>query len=132
MKSLSRTETGSLSAFVVVLMSAFIACAGLAVDGGRLVATHVQLADHAGNAARRGVQEVTSLRSGDPSIDSDRARRAVYAYFAQHSLLGDVDIEEKSVTVSVSTNVRMTLLSVIGVVDRQITVQRTAIPFEGP
>lgn len=121
-----------MSAFVVVLMSTFIACAALAVDGGRLVATHVQLSDHAGNAARRGVQEVTSLRSGNPTVDVDRARRAVQQYFGVHGLEGDVVATNEFVTVSVSTNVTMTMLSVIGVADRRITVQRTAIPFVGP
>ena len=127
-----RVEDGSLSAFVVVLMSAFIACAALAVDGGRLVATHVQLSDHAGNAARRGVQEVTSLRSGNPTVDIDRARRAVQQYLALHGLEGDVVATDESVTVSVSARVAMTLLSVIGVADRRISVQRVAIPFAGP
>lgn len=127
-----RDEDGSLSAFVVVLMSAFVACAALAVDGGRLVATHVQLSDHAGNAARRGVQEVTSLRSGNPTVDIDRARRAVQQYFSFHGVDGDVVATKESVTVSVSAQVGMTLLSVVGVADRRVTVQRVAIPFAGP
>ena len=69
MRKEPQTELGSITAFVAVLAITFIACAGLAVDGGRLVAARVQLADHAENAARAGVQEVTSLRSGEPDID---------------------------------------------------------------
>jgi hypothetical protein len=127
-----RAEPGSISALVVALMSTFVACAALAVDGGRLVATHVGLTDHAGNAARRGVQEVTSLRSGDPKVDGDRARRAVRAYIAQHQLQGEVVVDDRSVTVIITTTVNMTLLSVIGVDDRQLSVRRTAVPMVGP
>jgi Flp pilus assembly protein TadG len=52
MRKEPQTERGSITAFVAVLAITFIACAGLAVDGGRLVAARVQLADHAENAAR--------------------------------------------------------------------------------
>ncbi len=127
-----RSERGSVSAFVVALMGAFVACAALAVDGGRLVATYVEMSDHAGNAARRGVQEVTSLRSGDPIVDGDRARRAARTYLAHNNLQGDVVTEERAVTVSVTTSVTMTMLGIIGVSDRTVTVRRTAIPITEP
>ena len=43
----STDDGGSITAFVVMLAMTFVACAGLAVDGGRLVAAKVQLADQA-------------------------------------------------------------------------------------
>ena len=129
---LRKTEHGSVSAFVVALMGTFVACAALAVDGGRLVATYVEMSDHAGNAARRGVQEVTSLRSGDPIVDGDRARRAARTYLAHNKLEGDVVTEERAVTVRVSTSVSMAILGLVGVGDRIITVARTAVPSTGP
>jgi hypothetical protein len=75
---------------------------------------------------------VTSLRSGNPTVDIDRARRAVQQYFTLHGLDGEVVATNESVTVSVAARVVMTLLSVIGVADRRVTVQRVAIPFAGP
>jgi hypothetical protein len=127
-----RCEDGSLSAFVIVLASTFMACAGLALDGGRYVATHVELADHAGNAARRGVQEVTSLRSGDPKVDRDRAIRAAQMYLSTHKLEGEVVALEQSVTVTVSESVQMVLLSLFGVNAKRLSVQRTATPVAAP
>ena len=69
----SRDDRGTITAFVVMLTMTFVACAGLAVDGGRLVAAKVQLADQAENAARAGTQEITALRTGDPKVDVDKA-----------------------------------------------------------
>lgn len=127
-----RGEEGSVSALVVALAGTFVACAALALDGGRLIATYVQISDHAGNAARRGVQEVTSLRSGDPVVDGDRARHVVRQYLSRNGLSGDVIAHERSVTVAVTATVRMSILGVIGVGDRSISVNRTAVPSTGP
>jgi len=128
----SRSEEGLVSALVVALAGTFIACAALALDGGRLIATYVQISDHAGNAARRGVQEVTSLRSGDPIVDGDRARQAVRQYLSLNGLSGDVIAEERAVTVTVTATVRMSILGVIGVGDQSVSVHRTAVPSTGP
>jgi Flp pilus assembly protein TadG len=128
----SRSEEGLVSALVVALAGTFIACAALAFDGGRLIATYVQISDHAGNAARRGVQEVTSLRSGDPLVDGDRARQAVRQYLSLNGLSGDVIAEERAVTVTVTATVRMSILGVIGVGDQSVSVYRTAVPSTGP
>lgn len=56
-------QDGVVTAFVVGLLMTFIVCAGLGVDGGRLVAVRLSLADHAENAARLAAQELTSLRT---------------------------------------------------------------------
>ena len=76
------TECGVISAFVLGLMMTFVVCAGLGVDGGRLVANHIELADHAENAARVGAQELTDLRTGEPTIDPNQARYSVSNYLA--------------------------------------------------
>lgn len=47
---MSHVEDGSVTAFVTALLMGFLACVGLAVDGGRLVAARIELADHAENA----------------------------------------------------------------------------------
>ena len=58
------TERGSISALVLGLTITFMLCAGLVVDGGRVVSRYLELADIAENAARSGSQELRSLRSG--------------------------------------------------------------------
>ncbi|MFZ9863563.1 MAG: pilus assembly protein TadG-related protein, partial [Ilumatobacteraceae bacterium] len=66
-------DQGLVTAFVTGLVMTFVVAAGLAVDGGRLVAAHVTAGDHAENAARAGAQEVTLVRLGWRLIDPSRA-----------------------------------------------------------
>ena len=124
------TENGVVSAFVVGLMMTFIVCTGLGVDGGRLVATRLELADHAENAARVGAQELTSLRSGEPTIDESQARSLVSNYLALHDLAGEVATSSNSVTVTVSQEVEMTLLQLFGATSHLLSVTRTAEPSD--
>ena len=51
MSVLSNSERGSISGFVVVLSMTFVACAGLAFDGGRMIAARAEATDAAENAA---------------------------------------------------------------------------------
>lgn len=124
-------EEGSITAFVVVLVMTFVACAGLAVDGGRLVAAKIELGDHAENAARAGAQEITSLRSGSLEINESQAVYAAEEYLAAHGIDGDVHVENNSVTVNVSRDIPMTLLSLFGVDGKTLSAQRSAIPVDG-
>jgi len=130
-RDLGATERGSITAFVVVIAMTFIACAGLALDGGRLVAAKVELGDDAENAARVGAQEITSFRSGNPTIDKPRASDAVTRYLTEHDVSGEVSINGNEVTVLVTRLVRMTLLSLFGVTAKIVTAQRTATPVDG-
>ena len=129
---MSSDEEGSVTAFVTALLVVFVACAGLAVDGGRLVATRAELLDHAGNAARVGVQNVTNLRSGDPLVDVDRARVAAERYLRAHGVEGTVMATPEIVTVRASRVVPLTVLSVIGLGSRWISAERSATPVPGP
>ncbi|MEK7293291.1 MAG: Tad domain-containing protein [Actinomycetota bacterium] len=125
------SDEGSITALVVVLVMTFVACAGLAVDGGRLVAAKIELGDHAENAARAGAQEITSLRSGSPTIDESRAVRAVEEYLSIQGIEGDAYIENNSVTVNVSRSLPMTLLSLFGMTTKTLTANRSATPVDG-
>ena len=132
MRKVPQTERGSITAFVAVLAITFIACAGLAVDGGRLVAARVQLADHAENAARAGAQEVTSLRSGEPDIDASEARSTAAAYLRSLGVSGEVSATTEEVTVSVRRVVPMSILGLFGVGSRMVSAQRSAKAVTGP
>ena len=130
-RDLGTPERGSVTAFVVIIAMTFIACAGLALDGGRLVAAKVELGDDAENAAREGAQELTSFRSGNPTIDKPRASDAITRYLAEHNVAGELSINDNEVTVRVTRLVRMTLLSLFGVTAKIVTAQRTATPVDG-
>lgn len=130
-RDLPSAERGSITAFVVVIAMTFIACAGLALDGGRLIAAKVELGDDAENAARVGAQEIKSFRSGNPTIDKPRAFDAITRYFTEHDVSGEVSINDNEVTVRVTRLVRMTLLSLFGLTAKIVTAQRTATPVDG-
>ena len=52
-----RADGGRVTAFVVVLMTAILALAGLALDGGLALAATVRAVGQAESAARAGAQE---------------------------------------------------------------------------
>ena len=122
------TEEGVVTAFVVGLVMTFIVCAGLGVDGGRLIAARLTLADHAENAARSAAQELTSLRSGSPEIDQQAAYRSAMRYLSDNNLSGEVVTSPESVTVTVVENVEMTLLRLFGAHDHLLAVTRRVEP----
>ena len=121
-------EEGVVTAFVVGLLMTFIVCAGLGVDGGRLVAARLTLADHAENAARFAAQELVSLRTGSPKIDQQAARRSAMQYFADNQLIGEVEVSADSVTITVSQTIEMSLLQLFGAKDHLISVTRRVEP----
>ena len=129
-KHVFSAESGVVSAFVLGLMMTFVVCAGLGVDGGRLVANRLDLADHAENAARVGAQELTDLRTGEPTIDENQARYSASNYLAANELDGEVSTTFNSVTVTVNRDVEMSLLKLFGARSHQITVMRTAKPSD--
>lgn len=121
-------DGGSVTAFVVSLTMVFIACAGLAVDGGRVVGAHVRAADVAENAARFAAQEITGIRSGDWSVDPARAARSARSFLAAEGATGTVEVSRRRVTVSVTSSVRPTILRLFGVGVRPVRATRTAEP----
>lgn len=128
----SRFEFGSISGFVMVLSMTFVACAGLAFDGGRMIAARVEATDAAENAARAGAQKVTSLRSGNPSIDRDSAVSSAHQFLETIGVSGVATADENSVTVTTNIEVPMTLLGLFGVRDTSVSAVRSAQPFTEP
>ena len=123
-KKLKDSQDGVITAFVVGLLMTFIVCAGLGVDGGRLVAARLTLADHAENGARLAAQELTSLRTGSPKIDQQAAHRSALRYLNDNNLTGDISTSTNSVSVTVSQSVEMSILKLFGAKDHLISVTR--------
>ena len=128
----SRYELGSISGFVLVLSMTFIACAGLAFDGGRMIAARAEATDAAENAARAGAQQITSLRSGSPTIDKNSAITSAHQFLESIEIMGAATADENSVTVTTNIRVPMTLLGLFGVRDKSVSAIRSAQPFTGP
>ena len=121
-------DKGSISAFVVVMTLIVIVCAGLAVDGARIIGTKVGAADHAENAARIAAQELASVHGGELALDPARAQAAGEAYLAAHGLQGSVSATAERVVVTVSQTVSMTLLNLVGISTKTVTATRSSAP----
>lgn len=119
-------DSGSMSAFVVCLAATFIVVAGLAVDSGRLVASHIAVSDHAENAARIAAQQVGGIRSGERVIDPVRARAAASRYLLRFGLVGEVRVVSNVVQVTIRMVEPMTLLRLVGVRERWVSATRRA------
>ena len=122
----SERDRGVVTAFVLGLAMCFMVTAGMAVDGGRIVAARVEAADHAENAARVGAQQVTLLRLGWRLLDPVKAKRAAEEYLSQHGVNGQITVGLRTVTVTVRLTQQMTLLRLAGISSRTVTATRTA------
>lgn len=124
-------DRGSVSAFVLGLVMTFVACAGLAVDGGRIVTAKVRVSDIAENAARVGAQAITDIRLGTPSVDRERATRIAAKFLGESGVDGSVSANRFEVCVVVGETVRMAVLNLVGVSARHVSSRRCARPIVG-
>lgn len=119
-------DRGSITAFVVAMSVTLIAFAGLALDSGRMIAAHIEAADHAENAARRGAQEVHMIRAGLRWLDTSASRKAALDYLTDHGVHGSVTATRDAVTVTVSIEQETFLLDLVGVDRHTVSATRTA------
>ena len=119
-------DRGVVTAFVLGLAMCFMVTAGMAVDGGRIVAARVEAADHAENAARVGAQQVTLLRLGWRLLDPVKAKRAADEYLSVHGISGQVTVGLRTVSVTVTLMQQTTFLRLVGIGSRTISATRTA------
>lgn len=124
------SERGSVTGFVVCMVVALVMCAGLVFDGGRLVAARIAAADAAENAARAGAQEVTAIRAGVWHLDPGKAAARADQYLAALGVSGSVDASPEAVAVTVTATTSMTLLQLVGLGPRTVSVTRTAMAVD--
>ena len=119
-----RREEGQVTPFVTLLVVALLLCAGLVVDGGRILAARRQADDLAGSAARAGAQAVSldELRATNRQVlDPARARAEAEAYLAQAGTTGEVEVVGDTVRVTVRRTTPMVILGIAGVIDKTVT-----------
>jgi hypothetical protein len=124
-------EQGTVTAFVAAIAAACLLAAGLALDGGRLVAARIEVADVAAHAARAGAQHVTGLRAGEPRLDPEPAIAAALAVVHAAGASGSAFVEGRSITVTAQVTRSMVLLQLAGVGPRTISASATARAEEG-
>ena len=130
-----RGDAGQVTTFVVFLAVALIVCAGLVVDGGRVLAATRDARNVAAGAARAGAQavNVSAFRQSDTAVlDRTAAEAQTTSFLAAAGYAGDVSVTDDAVTVTITTRVSMTILSVVGVAPRTVTVTETAHTVRGP
>ena len=135
-----RDDAGMTTAFMVVLTTALLACAGLVLDGGLALSARVEAVDLAQEAARAGAQELdlTAYRAtGRLALRPDAAAAAARQYLAAaaataagapasgadnagantsgEQITGEVTTTATTVTVTVHSRRRTQLLALIGI-----------------
>ena len=119
-------EAGSVSALVAVVALGLVMVAGLAYDGGQIIAAQATARDLASNAARAGAQEVdlAELReTGTAVLDPQRAAVAAESYLADTGHSGRVTVVGPDITVSVDIRQPMVILPLPA---RTVTAVHTA------
>ena len=125
-----RGEQGSITAFVAVVATALVMVAGMAYDGGQILAAQASVRSDAGKAARAGAQQIdtTHLRStGETILDPGEAEAAALAFLERSGSSGTVVVNGASVTVTVTAIQPMRILPVP---DRTIVVTETATAID--
>ncbi len=127
-------ERGSVTVLVAVLVPALVACAGLVLDGGRMLSARREAQDAADAAARVAAGElvVGTEGGGRPVLAALDAEAAGAAYLQTAGYEGEVSMDAAGgARVEVSIQVDMVLLDVIGVGPRQVVAVGRAEPVFG-
>jgi Flp pilus assembly protein TadG len=126
-------ERGSILPFTAIVVACLLAGAGLAVDGGRILAARREASSLAAEAARRASQELawSGLANGDAEIDPERAVAAAQAFVGQAGERALVRATPQRVSVTVTITESTVLLGAFGVGPKTVTATRSAAPFTG-
>ena len=119
-------ERGSITAFVAVVAAALVMVAGMAYDGGQIIATQATARSDANEAARAGAQQidVSHLRStGLTVLDPGEAEVAALGFLKRAGAHGMVAVNGASITVTVTMTQPMRILPIS---DRVVVVSKTA------
>lgn len=129
----ARDEVGGATVFVVLLAVALMAAAGLVIDGGYALAARREAMNQAEQAARVASDQLSqaSLRSGLTSVQNAKARTAAQSYLASAGAAGTVDIGAGGrVSVTVRTDYRPAVLSMLGVSSIDVSANATAVSVD--
>lgn len=128
------TESGMVTAFVVVFSLALIMMAGLVLDGGLTLAAKIQAIDDAQAAARAGAQAInipTYRANGQITLDPTEAVTDAQRYLASTGHTGTVSVNGEQVTVTVSITQPMQILSLAGINHLTVTGTGSATAEQG-
>jgi Flp pilus assembly protein TadG len=130
------SDRGALSLMIIVLFVAFIALAGIVVDGGAKLDADENAYSLAQEAARAGATSVdtsTAYRSGSFVVNPEQAQEAATSYL---TLAGQHDfsvhaVGRREISVSVTVTEPTTFLAIIGIGHFTCTGTATAMLVTG-
>jgi hypothetical protein len=133
MSTAAADDRGSILPFTATVVAALMACGGLAVDGGRILAARREAAGIAAASARRGAQELAWDRAvaGEAQLDADRATAAARAAVSQAGASGSASATPDEVTVTVTIEEPTVILGWFGIGPKTVTATRRASPLSG-
>lgn len=109
-----------------MVASALVLVAGMAYDGGQVIAAHNAARNDAERAARAGAQQIDldHLRAtNEPRLDPAAAEAAALEYLERAGATGTATASGTSITVTVT---RTQAMRILPGADRTITVSETA------
>lgn len=128
-------EAGSISGMFVVLAVSVVLMVGLVVDGGRLMTSRrdaIDAANEAARAAAQSVSESTYATTGSIEIDQSTARvRAEAVAKASHVTITYFNTDNGRVTITVTREVKLPMLALLGVPRRTVTAHGKSEPRPG-
>jgi hypothetical protein len=128
-----RAEQGSVTVFVVGVLLALIVMGGLVFDGGALMAGHREADAEAEGAARAAAEQISipALHSGQIQLNRTEATVAAEQYLNHYGHVGTVAVTGNTVAVTVTYQVDMQVLDLIGIRSKSVTGTGRATAVEG-
>jgi Flp pilus assembly protein TadG len=129
----SFSDSGSVSAFVALLLVALVALAGLVVDGGAAMSAHQAAVDEAEQAARAGAGALSTdaLRRGSLVIDQDAAIQSAEAFTSAAGHPGTAAVSAGAVTVTIHYRIATSVLGIIGITSLPVSATASAVDVQG-
>jgi hypothetical protein len=133
-RQLHRDQSGRVTAFVIIMVTAILLFAGLVLDGGLALAAKVRAVGEAQEAARAGAQEIDLAAyraTGTLRLLPQQASAAARGYLAAAGHSGTVSVAGNTVNVTVTISQPTELLGLIGIGSITVTGAGQAQPQRG-
>lgn len=129
----SMGDSGSVTAFVAVVLVVLFLVAGLVVDGGSALSARQAAADEAEQAARRGAGALSDsgLRSGIIEVDAAQAVEAAVGFTVVDGHRGTATVSGNVVTVEVQYRIPTSILGLIGIRTLPVSATASAVDVAG-
>ncbi len=126
-------ECGVLTAFILLLLMAFMALLGLVVDGGAVLTAHQAAEVEAEQAARAGAGAISvdALREGIVQLDVPAAIAAAERFASVSGHPGTATVDGGVVTVRIQFRVPTVLLGIAGIPFLSVTATASAENLHG-